>query len=377
MSRPLKVALVHEFLTQLGGGERILVEFSRIFPDAKIYTLVHDEAKIGGVIDPSRVVTSPLQQMPFSQTKYKWYLPLMDWAVEQLRLPDDLDLVLSDASAFAKGVIAPKGVPHICYLHTPTRYLWSVQESYVRDAPIPTLIRPFVGPVLRRLKRWDYIAAQRPHAYIVNSKNVGRQLSDYYDRTAEATVFPFVDSSKFTVSKDPESYVLTLGRLEPYKRFDLVIEACVAAKMPLKVAGTGTKLEELRGRYGTSPGVEFLGRVPDDALPALYANAAVFIFPQEEDAGITPLEAMAAGTPILAYGKGGALESVQQGVTGEFFHEQSVEAIAAALTKYDWTRYNRTAIRQHVAQFDVTAFRSQTQAVIDQVLERWQFQHQH
>jgi glycosyltransferase involved in cell wall biosynthesis len=376
MARKLRVALVHELLTQLGGGERILVEFSRMFPDAKIYTLIHDPAKIGNVIDPSRVITSPLQSMPLSRKLYKWYVPIMDWAIEQLKLPNDIDLVLSDSSAFAKGVLAPKGVPHLCYLHTPTRYLWSVQDSYVRDQPIPALIRPFVKPGLRRLKRWDYIAAQRPHAYIANSDNVATQLQRYYDRTAETVIFPFVDSSLFQLASKVEDYFFILTRMEPYKRVDLVIDACIQAGLKLKVAGSGTQLEELRSRYADSKGIEFLGRVSDEALPDLYAGAKAFIFPQEEDAGITPLEAMAAGTPVLAYGKGGALESVKGGITGEFFYEQTVAAIAQALTKYDWKRYNRSTIRQHVAQFDVTEFRTKVRQIIDDLLGRWQFQHQ-
>lgn len=374
MAKRLRVALVHELLTQLGGGERILVEFSRMFPDAQIYTLIYDQQKIGPVLDPKRIVTSPLQGLPLSRQKYKWYVPVMDWAIEQLRLPDDLDLVLSDASAFAKGVRAPKGVPHICYLHTPTRYLWSVQDEYVRDQPIPAPIRPFVKPGLQRLKRWDYIAAQRPHAYIANSDNIAQQLATYYDRTAEAVVFPFVDTSLFHVAQ-PEDYVFMLTRIEPYKRVELVADACVQLGVRLKVAGSGTRLEEFRARYASHPTIEFLGRVSDEVLPELYAKARVFVFPQEEDAGITPLEAMAAGRPVLAYGKGGALQSVKAGVTGEFFSEQTVEAIAAALTKYDWTSYNSQVIRTHARQFDVAQFRAKITDVVATVLDRWRLQH--
>lgn len=372
--RRLKVALVHELLTQLGGGERILVEFSKMFPDAQIYTLIYDEQKIGKVLDPKRIVTSPLQHMPLSRQKYKWYVPMMDWAIEQFQLPDDLDLVLSDASAFAKGVLAPKGVPHVCYLHTPTRYLWSVQDEYVRDQPIPAAIRPFVKPGLQRLKRWDYIAAQRPHAYIANSENIAAQMEQYYNRTAEAIVFPFVDISLFHLDT-PDDYVFMLTRVEPYKRVELVADACVKLGLRLKVAGSGTRLDEFRDRYAAHPTVEFLGRVSDEALPGLYAKARVFVFPQEEDAGITPLEAMAAGRPVLAYGKGGALQSVKAGVTGEFFGEQTAEAIAAALTKYDWTSYNSKAIRAHAANFDVARFREQISDTIDAVLDRWHLQH--
>ncbi len=374
--RGLRVALVHEFLTQFGGAERVLAEFARMFPDARIYTLIHDPAKIGpDLFEPDRIVTSPLQGMPFARTRFKWYLPVMDWATERLVLPGDLDLVLSDASAFAKGVLAPPGVPHLCYLHTPTRYLWSVQDSYVRDAPIPAVVRPFVGPVLRRLKRWDYAAAQRPHAYIANSRNVAEQTKRYYDREPDAVIFPFVDTDRFSGTFTPKDYVFALSRIEPYKRLDLVADACLAAKLPLKVAGSGTRLAELRERYKRYPTIEFLGRVPDDALPKLYGEARVFVFSQEEDAGITPLEAMAAGRPVLAYGKGGALESVKSGVSGEFFDEQTPEALSAALMRYDWQRYRAAAIRAHVAAFDVARFRAKVETVIDDVFDTWRFQH--
>lgn len=355
--RAPKVILVHEFLTQYGGGERILEEFTRMFPAAPIYTLIHDPKKMGRAFADRTIVTSPLQSLPLARSRYKWYLPLMAWATEQLAIPEDVDLVLSDSSAFAKGVRVPPHIPHLCYLHTPTRYLWSSRDEYVADAPIPGLIRPVVGPVLDWLKRWDYLAAQRPTAYIANSELVAERLTHYYDRTAKRVVFPYVDTSRFHVSHQPGDYFFVLSRLEPYKRVDLAARACGELGLPLKIAGGGSRLAEYRRDFARYPTVEFLGRVPDEALPELYANARAFIFPPEEDAGITPLEAMASGTPVCAYGRGGALESIKDGVTGAFFSEQTVSALKRVLAQTDWSTYNRAGIRTHVEKFDVTHFR--------------------
>jgi glycosyltransferase involved in cell wall biosynthesis len=365
--RQLKVALVHEFLAQYGGAERVLEHFMSMFPDALVYTLVYDEKRMGKAFPAHRVRVSSLQWFPRARTHYKWYLALMPWATESLQIPNDVDLVLSDASAFAKGVRVPPGIPHLCYLHTPTRYLWSVRESYVENAPIPAAVRPFVGPVLDRLKRWDYLAAQRPDAYVANSNNVAGQLKRYYDREALATIFPFVDLRRFAPSPAPSDYFLVLSRIEPYKQVDLVAQAFAELGWPLKIAGSGTRLAQYREQFAKYPNISFLGRVSDDELSDLYAHCRAFIFPPEEDAGMVPLEAMASGRPVLAYGKGGALESVQPGVSGEFFAEQTVASLTEALTAHDWSRYNATEIRNHVSKFDVTVFSEHILQVIDEV----------
>lgn len=367
--RSIKVALVHEFLTQYGGAERVLEHFMEIFPDAIVYTLVYDEKKLGKHFPADRVRVSPLQSFPLVRSHYKWYLALMPWAIESLKLSNDIDLVISDASAYAKGVCVPDGIPHLCYIHTPTRYLWSVRDSYVENAPIPNMIRPFVGPVLDWLKRWDYLAAQRPDAYIANSKNISSQLERYYDRKSVSTIFPFVDLKRFRISKNVGEYFLVLSRIEPYKQVDLVAEAFAQLGWPLKIAGSGTRLSEYKQRFAQYDNIEFLGRVGDQELADLYANCRAFIFPPEEDAGMVPLEAMASGRPVLAFGKGGALESVEPGLSGEFFYEQTVPALLQALTAHDWTRYNAERIRKHAAKFDVKVFTNKFLEVVTDVLK--------
>ncbi|MBI4022766.1 glycosyltransferase [Candidatus Berkelbacteria bacterium] len=371
-ARPLKVALVHEFLTQYGGAERVLEAFMALFPDALVYTLVYDEIRVGTIFPKERIRTSPLQLLPFKR-HYKWYLPALAWAVEQLEIPQDVDLVLTDASAYAKGVRVPAHIPHLCYLHTPTRYLWSVRDEYVESAPIPALIRPFVGPVLDALKRWDYLAAQRPDRLIANSKNTAIQAKRYYDREPQAVIFPFVNTKRFVPVAQAEvgDYFLMLVRIEPYKKVDLVAEVFAELGWPLKVAGGGSKLAEFRERFAKDPNIEFLGRVSDEALPGLYAHCRAFIFPQEEDAGMTPLEAMASGRPVLAYGQGGALESVKPGVTGEFFTEQTPVALKAALTGHDWMRYTSAEIRRHAERFDLGHFTGRIEQEIETLLDEF------
>ena len=366
--RKLKVAFVHEFLTQYGGAERVLEELLKLFPGSVIYTIIYDRNKMGRSFSDATIQTSPLQSFPLAVSRYKWYLPLMPWAIEQLELPSDLDLVISDSSAFAKGVRVPPGIPHLCYLHTPTRYLWSVRDLYVRDAPIPSWVRPFVGPVLDAQKRWDYLAAQRPDRYIANSRNVQRQLLEFYDRETADVLFPFVDIKRFQPAQEIGDYTLVLGRLEPIKRTDLVLEACARLGWPLKVAGTGSWLERYRRQYEDVPTIEFLGRVPDEALPDLYARAKVFVFPAQEDAGITPLEAMASGRPVLAYAQGGALESITPGVSGEFFTKQTPESVMAGLTGHDWTRYTKARIQSQAERFDVQAFDKHFLAIVDELV---------
>lgn len=366
----LRVVFVREFLTQYGGAERVFDALLELFPDAPIYTLVYNPDTIGDRYKNRDIRPSKLQSLPFAKSHHKWFLPLMTWAVDQIELPTDIDLVISDSSSYAKGVRAPAGVPHLCYLHTPTRYLWTVRNEYVKDAPIPGWIRPLVGPVLDYQKRWDYLAGQRPNYYIANSHNIAERLQQTYDRTADEVLFPFVDCSRFATVKSPDDYVLVLGRMEPIKRNDLVIEACIKLGWPIKVAGGGSWLERYKERYAQHSSVEFLGRVSDDALPSLYAKAKVFVFPAEEDAGITPLEAMASGRPVLAYGKGGALESVNPGVTGEFFTDQTVDGIAQALTKFDWSGYDQAQIRKHVERFDMKAFKRTFMSIAQRAADR-------
>lgn len=350
----MRVALVHDFLTQLGGAEKVLDAFLEIYPKAPVFTLVYDKKRTAEHYEKYDIRPSFLQKMPLGRQKYKWYLALMPKAIESFDL-SDYDLVLSDASAFAKGVITRKPAIHICYLHTPTRYLWSDQESYLKTAPIPFFIRPLMPTMIKYLQAWDLEASKGPDYYICNSQNVANRLKKYYHRAADAVIWPPVEASRFTVTDKIKDYYLIVSRLEPYKKIDLVIRVFNKLKLPLKIVGVGTNKETLRRL--ARPNIEFIGRIGIEELAKLYSEAQALVFPQEEDAGITLLESMASGRPVIAYRAGGALEVIQAGVTGEFFDGQSESSIIKAVGSFQAGKYQPGQIRQFALQLDKEVFK--------------------
>ena len=365
--RTLKVALVHDFLNQQGGAERVLDAFHELWPTAPIFTLIYNQEMFANRYKGARVYPSFLQKLPgFGAAKQKWYLALMPLAIESFDL-SGFDLVLSDSSSFAKGAKAPKGVPHVCYLHTPTRFFWSDKDTYLKTAPIPGWARPILSLVMPLLQRWDLKSSKRPLAYIANSNEVAKRLKRYYHRNADAVLFPPVDTRQFTVRTNVKDYWFTVARFEPYKRLDLILDAFAELGWPLKVAGTGSRAKEL-AKWSQYKNIEFVGRVNDDELATLYGEAKAFVFAANEDAGIVPLEAMAAGRPVLAYGAGGSLESIVPGVTGEFFEHQTTESLVAALKKFKPDSYDPKAIRAHAERFDVQAFTATIESLLEKIL---------
>lgn len=364
----MKVALVHDFFTQWGGGERVLKTFSEIYPDAPIYLIAKDQKLVDEFLPSKTVIPSFLQDWPGMPGAFKYYLALMPRAIESFDF-GGFDVVLSDSSAYAKGAITKPPTKHVCYLHTPTRYLTSDKEEYIATAPIPfpVLGRPVVKAIIKGLQKWDLQASKRPDFLIANSHYIAERTKKYYGRTPEAVIFPPVDTEKFKIADQIGDYWLVLGRNEPYKRTDLAIKAANELKLKLKVVGGGTKIEELQSIAG--PTAEFLGRVSDSQLADLYSHSIGLIFPPKEDAGMTPLEAMASGRPVVAYGEGGARESVKPGITGEFFVEQTVESLVAVLKNFDHQKYNPQTIRHHAMQFDVTRFKQKIQDIVNSQLK--------
>jgi len=351
----MKVALVHEFLTQYGGAERILDCFLEMWPDATIHTLVYDKNKMGQFYDKYKIKTSFIQKLPsIPPAGYKWWLMLYPKAIESFNF-NEYDLVISDSSAFAKGIITKKPTVHICYMHTPTRYLWQVTKEYLREAPIPSFIRPIIPPFINLLRKWDYKAAQKPQFIIANSKTIAKRIKKIYNRDVDDIIFPYVDCKRFKISDAEKKYFLVACRLEPYKRTDLAILAANKLKINLLVSGGGSKIDRLTKIAG--PTVKFTGRLSDIELAKLYEDCIAFIFPPEEDAGIMPLEAMAAGRPVIAFGKGGSLESVVEDVTGEFFHNQTVDSLAKVIKNFNPKKYNPQVIRNHAKNFDKEIFK--------------------
>lgn len=351
-NEPRRIALVHDYLVQDGGAERVLLAFHELFPRAPIFTLFHDPEHTHNGFKHADIRPSKLNRLPFAKRHYQWYLPLMPEAIESIDL-SSYDLVLSSSSNFAKGVIAAPEALHVCYLHTPTRFLWQERLGYVNDIPQPKIIKRLLPTYLHHLRTWDQLAASRPDVLLTNSKTSEKRIWRFYARHAEIMPPP-VDVDRIPLSTKPGTYWLTGGRLVPYKRFDLVVKAFAKLNLPLKIFGVGPELEKLRKIAGSK--TEFLGHISDETKIQLFREAIAFLHPQIEDFGITAVEAMAAGRPIIAFGQGGAAETIMNGVTGTFIEKQTWEDIGNAAIRFDPSRYDPRKIRLHAETFGKRPF---------------------
>jgi len=360
----MRIALVHDFLTQLGGAERLLQVFHQMFPDAPVFTLVYDERKTAGRFRGWDIRASFLQR--FSRVvNYKWLLPLMPRAIESFDFAG-FDLVLSDSSAFAKGIKVHAPAVHICYCHTPTRYLWQEPDEYVAKLGIIFFLKPLVQLYLMKiLRKWDYRAAQRPDLLIANSREVQTRIQKFYGR-GSTVVYPPLDTDFFRPTIPKADYFLTATRLEPYKRVELVIEVFNELGWPLKIAGSGSAFEGLKALAKNN--VEFLGRVGDEKLRDLYSGARAFIFPALEDAGLVVLESLACGTPVIAYGRGGVSEFVRDGENGVLFDEQSAPSIRQALQRFEARVFSGESLRAGAEAFGKEKFISAIQAIVSKAI---------
>ncbi len=355
----MKIALVHEFLNQLGGAEKVLENFLEIWPDATIHVVLYDKDKTDGRFEKYRKTVSWLNHLPFAKSHPRLLLPFMPEAVENFDF-SDYDLVFSDSSSFAKGAVT-KGKLHICYCHTPTRFLWTEPE-YLDYQKYPGLLKSLGKIYLPFLKKWDHKAAQRPDFYIANSENVKNRIKKFYGRDS-IVIPPPVDAEFFKPVADKKNYFFTVSRLEPYKRVDLIIEAFNELGLPLKIAGTGTVADELKAVAKSN--IEFLGRVSDEDLRKYFAEAKALVFAAEEDAGIVLLESQAAGTPVIAYRAGGALEVITEGLTGEFFNEQTKDSLVDALKIFVSHNYDSEKIRNSALEFDKKHFQKKIKEFIE------------
>lgn len=346
----MKVALVHDVLNQLGGAEKVLENFLEIWPDAVLHTVFYDEAKTESKYARFAKKISPLNKMPFAHKHPRLFLPLLPLAFGHFKF-DDFDLVLSDSSAFAKGAKA-RGRLHICYCHTPTRFLWTEPE-YLNNQNYPYIFKLAGKAILPLIRKWDYKAAQNIDFLITNSRNVQDRIKKYYHRDSEI-IPPPVDTEFYKPQGNKGDYFFVASRLEPYKKIEIVVEAFNRLGLPLKVAGSGTNAEKLHSL--AKPNVEFLGRISDEELRQRYSECKAFIFPAEEDAGIMVVEAQACGTPVIAYGAGGSLETILRGVTGEFFNEQTADSLMATIQDFIPEKYDPSAIRAHALQYDKKNF---------------------
>lgn len=357
----MKLAIVHDWLTGMRGGEKALEVVCERFPDADLFTLMHVPGSVSPVIERRRIHTSFVQRLPAARTRYRHYLPLFPTAIEQFHF-DGFDRVLSLSHCVAKSVVTPGGVPHLCYCFTPMRYAWDQFDAYFGPEKIGRAASALMRPVMRRIARWDQETSNRPDRYVAISHYVAGRIARYYNRGA-SVVYPPVDTEFYHPDGTaPEPFALIVSALVPYKRIDLAIEACHLAHLPLKIVGDGPErpaLERLAaGR------AEFLGRVSNDDIRNLYRRTALVLLPGEEDFGIVPLEAQACGRPVVALKRGGSLETVRDGETGILVDDLSVEAFTDGVNRALQTPFDSGAIRHFAEGFARERFGDELEALV-------------
>lgn len=358
----IRVALTHDWLTGMRGGERVLELLCDGFPQAPIYTLLHNPDSVSNRINCHRVETSVLQRIPGIEKRYRYLLPFHPWAISKFR-PMPVDLVISTSHCVAKGLPPPPGARHLCYCFTPMRYAWTFYEEYFGRNPVK---KALLKPVLARLRRWDYEKSAQVDRFVAISQHIRKRIQSFYNRDADV-VYPPVDTVRCQPG-DPghDGFDLIVSALVPYKRVDLAVDAYTASGYPLIVVGTGTEYRALRGRAGSN--IQFLGWQSDDEILALYQRCRMLIFPGEEDFGIVPVEAQACGKPVVAFARGGALETVVDGQTGVHFEEQSTACLQDAVARCASTDWEVQTIRQHAEQFSEQNFIDGLQASVQACL---------
>jgi glycosyltransferase involved in cell wall biosynthesis len=362
----VRVAIVHYWLVTMRGGEKVLEALCNLFPDADIFTHVYVPDAVSSTIRPHKVVTTFINSLPGARRHYKKYLPLMPLALEQLDL-SGYDLIISSECGPAKGIVPPPGCLHICYCHSPMRYIWNMFHEYRGRSNL--LTRTLMPPLAHYLRMWDAVSSQRVDHYIANSNTVAARIGRYYGRNA-VVIPPPVDVDAFQLVDESElgDYYLMAGELVAYKRPDLAVRAFNQIGAKLVVIGGGETLNELRRIAG--PTVTIMGSQPFDVLRHHYSRCRALIFPGEEDFGIVPVEAMASGRPVIAYGRGGATETVVSEISGIFFQEQTVEAIISAERRFRGLRFNAKKIAEHAAAFRSDQFTRRISRYITQLLDQ-------
>ena len=361
----MRIAIVHYWLVGMRGGEKVVEALCRMYPEADIFTHVYDPNAVSKTISSHNVQTSFIAQLPRAMKSYKRYLPLMPMALEHLDLRG-YDLVISSESGPSKGIIPPSGALHICYCHSPMRYIWNMFHDYrERTGPVTRML---MTPISHYLRTWDAISATRVHDFVANSHTVAHRLHTYYRRDA-VVINPPVDTDSFQrlPTTDVEDFYLMAGELVRYKRPELAVEACNRTGRKLVVVGGGEMLAELRALAG--PTVTILGSQPFSRLRHLYSRCRGLIFPGEEDFGMVPVEAMASGRPVIAFGRGGATETVIEGITGTFFHHQSTDSLIEALDRLESMSLDPDAAVTRAKDFDTGIFENRFR---DFVAERLQ-----
>ncbi len=361
----MKVALVHDYLNQYGGAERVLQALVELFPQAPIYTLLYDEKRTGCAFKGREIKTSFLQHLPLVKAHHRPFLIFMPLAIEQFDL-SEYDLVISDSASYAKGVVTGAGTKHICYCHTPIRYAWDDSYKYIQEFGYANFIKTLIPVFMNYVRLWDEFAADRVDQYIANSEFVANRIKKYYQRSA-VVINPPVKTDLFYRVNQPADYFLMVGRFLPYKRFDLAIEAFNYLGWPLKIIGDGPDRKRLQKLARNN--IEFVGLVSDGQLRDYYAYAQALVFPQEEDFGITAVEAMASGRPVIAYRAGGVLEIVRPGQSGLFFGRQEKQELVRVLKEFKRLSFDPAIIKEQAEYFDQEKFKQRIKEFIAHLYE--------
>lgn len=364
----MKVALVHDFLVRLGGAERVLATLSRMYPDAPIYTLLYDEKKVGSVFPRERIVPSFLQSFPrWVRDHHRLLFPLMPLAIERFDL-SGFDLVISSSNSYAHGVLTGTETKHICYCHSPMRYCWDWAHKYLAENHFSYPVRRFLSERLHRMRLWDKAAADRPDVYIANSQNTQKRILKYY-RLPSEVVYPPVDISRFSASHKDEGFFVIVSTLTPFKKIDLAVDAFNRLGDKLFIIGDGSQRSALQAKAKSN--IVFTGFLSDTEVASYISRCKAFIFPGEEDFGIAPVEAMASGKPVIAYAKGGLLESVKDGQTGIFFSDSTSDALRDAVLKLKEQGVSLTPqeIRKRSERFSISAFQEGIRRIVHHICQ--------
>ncbi|OQA89886.1 MAG: GDP-mannose-dependent alpha-(1-6)-phosphatidylinositol monomannoside mannosyltransferase [Elusimicrobia bacterium ADurb.Bin231] len=350
----MKLAIVHDFLNQYGGAEKVIEAMHEVFPSAPIYTSIYNAESMPGVFRTMDIRTSFMQRLPFIKKHFKKYFLFYPLAFKCFDL-SGYDVILSSSSAYAKGIKVPKNALHICYCYTPARFIWRY-ENYIEKERINIIGKSIISLLTSLLKKWDIGTSKSVDHFISTCNNVAQRIKDVYGRDSYI-IYPPVETGKFYISETTGDYFLIVSRLNAYKRIDIAIEAFNELNLPLHVVGTGPQLEYLKNISGGN--IKFLGKLDDEELSREYAECRAVIFPGEEDFGIVPLEANASGRPVIAFAAGGALETVKEGVGGTFFREQTVLSIMEAVKRFEQNEkiFASNTIRKNAILFDEQHFK--------------------
>ncbi len=357
-----KIVLAHDHLFQIGGSEKVLAILSDLYPNSFIFTLINNSKLTRSFLKQKNIRTSFLQKIPFINKIFKYFLVLMPSTWEKTDL-SNYDIILSSCSAFVKGLKSDKA-KHICYCHTPTRYLWDDKEEYIGNLPEGKILKIFLPKLLKKLQTWDYNKAQEIDYFLSNSKYIAAKIKKHYKKNS-IVIYPPITIDEFKMSKNIKDYYLIVSRLRPYKKVDLAVKAFNNLKLPLKIIGSGSELKKLKKIAHTN--IEFLGELNDKERNYYLAHCKAFIYPQIEDFGITALEAMASGRPVIAYAKGGALETVINNKTGLFFKDQNWESLAHTILRFKVEEFNSNIIRKHAKNFDKKIFKAKIKNYLNNI----------